>query len=86
MATLTDRRRSGLRAHRYLADTNATVGDIMSQKKPAPAPVPEEVGHHYDRFALTAATKPGDNLHAGYWDNPDSEVPPEEATDRLTDV
>ncbi|MGB6162854.1 MAG: methyltransferase domain-containing protein [Pseudonocardiaceae bacterium] len=58
----------------------------MSQKEPALAPVPDEVGHHYDRFALTAATKPGDNLHAGYWDDPDSEVPPDEATDRLTDV
>ncbi|MEO7196279.1 MAG: methyltransferase domain-containing protein [Pseudonocardiaceae bacterium] len=58
----------------------------MSQKKLALAPVPDEVGHLYDRFALTAATKPGDNLHVGYWDDLDSEVPPDEAADRLTDV
>jgi cyclopropane fatty-acyl-phospholipid synthase-like methyltransferase len=29
---------------------------------------------------------PGNNLHVGYWDNPDSEVPFDEAADRLTDV
>lgn len=56
----------------------------MSQKKLTP--VPDEVGHCYDRFALVGETKPGDNLHAGYWDDPDSDVPPEEATDRLTDL
>jgi O-methyltransferase StaMB len=58
----------------------------MSQKESTLAPVPDEVGHHYDRFALIGSTKPGDNLHVGYWDDPDSEISPEEATDRLTDV
>jgi ubiquinone/menaquinone biosynthesis C-methylase UbiE len=58
----------------------------MSQKESALAPVPDEVGQHYDRFAAIGSTKPGDNLHVGYWDNPDSDVPAEEAADRLTDM
>lgn len=59
----------------------------MSQKKSSLVPVPEEVGHQYDRFALSDARVMGTNLHAGYWDNPDSdETPPSEAADRLTDM
>jgi O-methyltransferase StaMB len=64
----------------------ATERDIMSQTKPTFVPVPDEVGHHYDRFALSAAAAVGNNLHAGYWDDPDSAVPPSEAADRLTDL
>src|SRR4051794_12720175 len=58
----------------------------MSQKKSAPVPVPDEVGRLYDRFALSAAATFGNNLHFGYWDGPDSEVPFSEAADRLTDI
>lgn len=58
----------------------------MSQKKLARVPVPDEVGRHYDRYILADATKLGDNLHIGYWDNLNSEVSPSEAADRLTDL
>jgi O-methyltransferase StaMB len=58
----------------------------MSQHKSTLVPVPDEVGLHYDRFALTATTEMGNNLHAGYWDTPDSEVPYDEAADRMTDL
>jgi O-methyltransferase StaMB len=59
----------------------------MSQNKPNFAPTPDEVGHFYDRFATrNATTMLGDNLHLGYWDDPDSEAPFGEATDRLTDI
>lgn len=50
-------------------------------------PIPDEVACIYDRFAaLSAAPTLGDNLHVGYWDNPDSEIPFDEAANRLTDI
>jgi cyclopropane fatty-acyl-phospholipid synthase-like methyltransferase len=56
----------------------------MSQKKSAIVHTPDEVASIFDRFAVlsTAAT----NMHLGYWDNPDSEIPLDEAADRLTDI
>jgi len=58
----------------------------MSQRKSTLVPVPDEVGHHYDRLALGASVAFGDNLHFGYWDHPDSDAPFSEAADRLTDI
>jgi O-methyltransferase StaMB len=61
----------------------------MFQKKTNLMPVPEEVGRFYDRLATqgatTTATTLGNNLHVGYWDDPDSEVSFDEAADRLTE-
>ncbi|MGB8201569.1 MAG: methyltransferase domain-containing protein [Pseudonocardiaceae bacterium] len=48
--------------------------------------MPDEVGQLYDRFISPGLMPSGNNLHVGYWDNPDSEVPLSEATDRLTDM
>lgn len=59
---------------------------IMTQKKSTLVPIPDEVGRLYDRFTSPSLMPSGNNLHVGYWDNPDSEVPLGEATDRLTDV
>jgi cyclopropane fatty-acyl-phospholipid synthase-like methyltransferase len=57
----------------------------MSSNKSVPVPTPDEVGHFYDHLTrFTAAI--GDNLHFGYWDEPDGEVSPNEAADRLTDI
>jgi cyclopropane fatty-acyl-phospholipid synthase-like methyltransferase len=58
----------------------------MSQRKSTLVPAPDEVGHHYDRLALSASATLGNNLHFGYWDDPDSEIPFSEAADRLTDM
>lgn len=58
----------------------------MTQKKSTLVPIPDEVGQLYDRFTSPSLMPSGNNLHVGYWDNPDSEVPLGEATDRLTDV
>jgi O-methyltransferase StaMB len=63
-----------------------TERNIMPQKKSASMPAPEEVGRLYDRVALSAAATFGYNLHFGYWDDPDSDVPFSEAADRLTDI
>jgi O-methyltransferase StaMB len=60
--------------------------DIMSQKKSTLVPMSDEVGRLYDRFTSPGLMPSGNNLHVGYWDNPDSEVPLGEATDRLTDM
>ncbi|PSJ24955.1 SAM-dependent methyltransferase [Streptosporangium nondiastaticum] len=51
-----------------------------------PSPVSAEVGALYDRFTALGSASLGENLHFGYWDSPDSRVPLEEATDRLTDM
>jgi cyclopropane fatty-acyl-phospholipid synthase-like methyltransferase len=58
----------------------------MLQEEPTLVSTPDEVGRFYDRFTLAGLMPSGNNLHVGYWDNPDSEVPLGEATDRLTDV
>jgi cyclopropane fatty-acyl-phospholipid synthase-like methyltransferase len=59
----------------------------MSNERHIDRSAPDEVGCIYDRFAaLSAATALGKNLHAGYWDSPDSNVPFDEAADRLTDI
>jgi O-methyltransferase StaMB len=58
----------------------------MAQKKSTLVPIPDEVGRYYDRLASPSLVPPGNNLHVGYWDNSDSEVPFDEAADRLTDV
>jgi O-methyltransferase StaMB len=58
----------------------------MSQKKSTLVPMSDEVGRLYDRFTSPGLMPSGNNLHVGYWDNPDSEVPLGEATDRLTDM
>jgi cyclopropane fatty-acyl-phospholipid synthase-like methyltransferase len=52
----------------------------------APLPVPEEVARLYDRFTALRDTASGENMHFGYWDTPDSDVPFNEAADRLTDL
>jgi cyclopropane fatty-acyl-phospholipid synthase-like methyltransferase len=49
-------------------------------------PVPEEVGRFYDRLTLSVSTELGNNFHIGYWDDPDSEIPFDEAANRLTDI
>ncbi|CAM3394630.1 cyclopropane-fatty-acyl-phospholipid synthase family protein [Kibdelosporangium persicum] len=54
----------------------------MSQR----IPVPEEVGRFYDQFTVLRDDTSGENMHFGYWDNPDSDIPLSEAADRLTDV
>jgi O-methyltransferase StaMB len=54
--------------------------------------VPDVVGRFYDRLAeLCTASGRANlltryNLHAGYWDDPGSEVPISEAADRMTDI
>jgi O-methyltransferase StaMB len=59
----------------------------MSQNKSTLVPIPDEVGNFYDRLALNAAvTAVDNNLHFGYWDDPDSEAPFDEAVNRLTDI
>jgi ubiquinone/menaquinone biosynthesis C-methylase UbiE len=67
-----------------------TERGIMSEKEINV--VPDEVGSLYDRL-VTRCTAPervnsltGYNLHVGYWDDPDSEVPMSEAADRMTDI
>jgi O-methyltransferase StaMB len=64
----------------------AQIGGVMSPGKPTFIPIPDEVGQFYDRFTSPSLMPSGNNLHVGYWDNPDSEVPLSEATDRLTDM
>jgi cyclopropane fatty-acyl-phospholipid synthase-like methyltransferase len=58
----------------------------MSQTNPTRGPELTEVGRIYDRFTSPSLMPSGNNLHVGYWDDPDSNVPLGEATDRLTDV
>jgi cyclopropane fatty-acyl-phospholipid synthase-like methyltransferase len=58
----------------------------MMPKKTAPVSVPDEVGHLYDRLALSAAVTFGNNWHFGYWDDIDSDVPFGEAAERMTDI
>lgn len=58
----------------------------MSQKKPSLVPMPDEGGRLYDRFTSPSLMPSGNNLHVGYWNNPDSEVPLGEATDQLTNM
>jgi O-methyltransferase StaMB len=58
----------------------------MSQKKSTLVPMSDEVGRLYDRFTSPSLMPSGNNLHVGYWDNPDGEVSLGEATDRLTDM
>lgn len=58
----------------------------MSQKRSIPMPAPEEVGRFYDRLTLSVSTELGNNFHIGYWDDPDSEIPFDEAANRLTDI
>lgn len=48
------------------------------------AAVVEQVADLYDRF--TALSAWDGNLHFGYWDDPDSDVPIEDAANRLTDL
>lgn len=50
------------------------------------APVPEEVGALYDRYTGLVDATVGENLHFGYWDTHDSEVPLAAAANRLTDL
>lgn len=40
----------------------------------------------YDQFTSLAAATLGDNLHFGYWEPPECDLPFAEATDRLTDL
>jgi cyclopropane fatty-acyl-phospholipid synthase-like methyltransferase len=68
------------------ATAHGTERDVMSQQKSTPVPAPDEVGRLYDRLALSAAATFGNNLHFGYWDDPDGDVPFSEAADRLTDI
>jgi ubiquinone/menaquinone biosynthesis C-methylase UbiE len=70
----------------YFITAATAQGDIMSQKKSTLVPMPDEVGRLYDRFISPSFMPSGNNLHVGYWDSPDSEVPLGEAADRLTDV
>ncbi|ONI71025.1 SAM-dependent methyltransferase [Actinosynnema sp. ALI-1.44] len=49
-------------------------------------PVPEDVGRLYDRFTASRDATSGVNMHFGYWDTPDSDVPLSDAADRLTDL
>jgi cyclopropane fatty-acyl-phospholipid synthase-like methyltransferase len=56
----------------------------MAQEKLVAATT-DEIGHLYDSLAPFAASI-GDNLHFGYWDEPDSEISVSEAVDRLTDI
>jgi O-methyltransferase StaMB len=58
----------------------------MLQKSSILVPVPDEVGQLYDRFTSPGLMPSGNNLHVGYWDDPNSEISLAEATDRLTDV
>jgi O-methyltransferase StaMB len=58
----------------------------MPQRKPAPVPLPDEVGRLYDRFISPSFMPSGNNLHVGYWDSPGSEASLGEAADRLTDM
>lgn len=55
----------------------------MSQQ---PMRVPDEIGQHYDHVATLGPPPPNYNLHMGYWDDLDNEVPFGEASDRLTDI
>jgi hypothetical protein len=64
------------------ATAHGTERDVMSQQKSTPVPAPDEVGRLYDRLALSAAATFGNNLHFGYWDDPDGDVPFSEAADR----
>ncbi|MER7486991.1 methyltransferase domain-containing protein [Streptomyces sp. NPDC126497] len=59
---------------------------MAQQPAPPTLPVPDEVGRLYDRYTGLGSATLGENLHFGYWDTPDSPVPLEEATDRLTDL
>jgi SAM-dependent methyltransferase len=73
----------GLRSlPRFAVEGVSAEGGSMSQKA---NPVPAEVGRLYDRFAARSAAS-GVNMHFGYWDDPDSDVPFGEAVDRLTDI
>jgi len=49
-------------------------------------PVPAEVGKLYDRYTALGAASLGENLHFGYWEPADADIPFEEATHRLTDL
>lgn len=52
------------------------------------SPVPEEVGRLYDRYTELVFATLGQNLHFGYWEDPDTVDPDdtlEAATDRFTD-
>jgi cyclopropane fatty-acyl-phospholipid synthase-like methyltransferase len=53
---------------------------------PTPTPVPEEVGKLYDRYTALGAASLGQDLHFGYWDPEDADVPFDEATGLLTDL
>ncbi|WP_181802666.1 SAM-dependent methyltransferase [Streptomyces shenzhenensis] len=59
---------------------------MAQQPAPPTLPVPDKVGRLYDRYTDLGSATLGENLHFGYWDTPDSPVPLEEATDRLTDL
>ena len=59
----------------------------MVQEETAAGSTLNEVANLYDRLtALTATKIRGNNLHFGYWDDPDSDIPIEEAANRLTDI
>ncbi|MGW7514417.1 cytochrome P450 [Streptomyces sp. NPDC054796] len=52
-----------------------------------PDATPDSVGRTYDVFADAGASNAlGGNIHVGYWEEDDHEVPMTEATDRLTDL
>jgi len=53
---------------------------------PAARPVPQEVGRLYDRYTALGAASLGQDLHFGYWEPEDAEVPLDEATGLLTDM
>lgn len=56
----------------------------MPQDESATADVVGQVADLYDRF--TAISAWDNNLHFGYWDDPDSDIPIEQAANRLTDL
>ncbi|MGH3787672.1 MAG: methyltransferase domain-containing protein [Pseudonocardiaceae bacterium] len=48
------------------------------------APTPDEVRETYDAFTDIYARVWGENLHAGYWEDPQADISVVEATERLT--
>jgi len=70
------------RAGAFLQDrrrpANATNGATMS------APTPEGIRETYDAFTEVYARIWGENLHVGYWDAGQEDLPVPTATDRLT--
>ncbi|RDG38275.1 methyltransferase domain-containing protein [Streptomyces corynorhini] len=60
---------------------------MTQQSDTAPGSTPGSVGRAYDQFADAGATTAlGGNIHVGYWDDGEHDLPIAEATDRLTDL